>query len=98
MDHSSNVVLDAVDFTPQTLKDANVFGDQDQKIGHVTHVHGMGLDTSVVISVGGFLGIGAKSVRMAVRDMTFLRDDNGKVHGLTSLTKAELLALPEHRH
>ncbi len=98
MDHSSNTVLDAIDFVPQTLQGAAIYGDEDHKIGHVAHVHGMGADTKVVVEVGGFLGIGAKSVQMDTRDMTFMRDDDGKVHGLTSLTKEQVLALPEHSH
>ena len=100
MDHSSNTVLDAIDFVPQTLLGATVYGDEDHKIGHIAHVHvhGLGAATKVVVEVGGFLGIGAKSVQMDTRDMTFMRDDDGKVHGLTSLTKAQVLALPEHSH
>ncbi|MCW1917512.1 PRC-barrel domain containing protein [Rhodobacter sp. KR11] len=98
MDHASNVVLDAIDFTPETLQGARIFGDEDHRIGQVTHVHGMGPESKVVVEVGGFLGIGAKSVQMDTRDMTFMRDDDGKVHGLTSLTKAQVHALPEHRH
>lgn len=98
MDHSSNVVMDAIDFTPETLQDAEIFGDQDQKIGHVSHVHGMGTASQIVIDVGGFLGLGARSVMMPARDLIFMRDDNGSVHGLTSWTKAEVLALPEHGH
>lgn len=98
MDHSSNVVLDAIDFTPETLLNAQIFGDEDHKIGKVSHVHGMGADSMVIIDVGGFLGFGAKSVQMPVTDMTFMRDDDGKVHGLTSLTKEQVHALPEHRH
>lgn len=98
MDHANNVVIDAIDFVPETLVGAEIHGDQDSMIGRVSHVHGMGADSKVVIDVGGFLGIGAKSVMMPVTDMTFMRDDNGKVHGLTSWTKDQVKALPEHGH
>lgn len=97
MDHASNVVLDSLDFTPETLQDAKIYGDQDHLIGHVSHVHGLGTASKVVIDVGGFLGLGAKSVMMPARDLIFMRDDNGSVHGLTSWTKDEVRALPEHR-
>jgi ribosomal 30S subunit maturation factor RimM len=96
MDHASNVVIDSIDFVPETLMDAEIHGDEDTLIGRVTHVHGIGPDSKIVIDVGGFLGFGAKSVMMPVTDMTFMRDDNGSVHGLTSWTKAEVKALPEH--
>ena len=98
MDHASNVVLDSLDFTPETLLNAQIFGDEDHKIGTVSHVHGFGTDSQVVIDVGGFLGLGTKSVMMAAADLIFMRDDNGTVHGLTSWTKDQVRALPEHDH
>lgn len=98
MDHASNVVIDAIDFTPDTLRHAEIFGAEAQKIGTVGHVHGMGVDSKVVFDVGGFLGIGAKTVMMPVRDITFMRDDDGKVHGRTPWTKEQIRALPEHGH
>ena len=98
MDHASNVVLDSLDFVPETLIDAEIYGDQDHKIGHVTHVHGLGEASQIVIDVGGFLGLGAKSVMMPAKDLIFMRDDNGSVHGLTSWTKDQVMALPEHKH
>jgi hypothetical protein len=98
MDHASNVVLDSLDFTPETLLNAEIYGDADRKIGTVSHVHGLGTDSSVIIDVGGFLGLSKKSVMMAAKDLIFMRDDNGTVHGLTSWTKDEVRALPEHDH
>lgn len=98
MDHASNVVLDSLDFTPDTLLNAEIFGDEDKKIGNVSHVHGLGTNSKVVIDVGGFLGLGTKSVMMAATDLIFMRDDNGTVHGLTSWTKEQVRALPEHGH
>jgi hypothetical protein len=98
MDHANNVVLDSIDFTPETLLNAQIFGDQDHKIGHVSHVHGLRQASQVIIDVGGFLGLGAKSVMMPATDLVFMRDDNGSVHGLTSWTKDQVHALPEHKH
>jgi hypothetical protein len=48
--------------------------------------------------VGGFLGIGAKPVTLAVNKLNFMRDENGDVHATTSLTKERAKALPEHHH
>ncbi len=98
MDYPSNVVLDAIDFTPDTLMNAEIFGDDDKKIGKVSHVHGMGSASQIVVDVGGFLGIGTRSVMIPVKRMAFMRDDNGRVNGLTSWTKAQVMAFPEYKH
>lgn len=98
MDHSSNVEIQSVDFIPETLMGAVIFGHDDQKIGTVSHVHGMGSNSQIVVDVGGFLGIGTKSVMLAAKDLTFMRDDDGTVHGMTNWTKEQVKALPEHTH
>lgn len=98
MDQANSAVLDSLDFTSETLLHAEIFGHDDAKVGHVTHVHGMGTASQIVINVGGFLGIGAKSVIMAARDLVFTRDQDGQVRGQTSLTKDQVHALPEHLH
>ncbi|MCB6179057.1 PRC-barrel domain-containing protein [Rhodobacter sp. Har01] len=97
MDPTNSEVLDAIDFTPETLLGATVFGAEDEKIGRVTHVHGMGTDSRIVVDVGGFLGIGAKSVMVNATDLIFTRDGDGTVNALTTRTKAEVKALPEHQ-
>ncbi len=98
MDHANNVEIQAIDFVPQTLIDAEIYGDQDTLIGRVSHVHGLGAASQIVVDVGGFLGIGSKSVMLKATDLVFMRDDNGRVHGLTSWTKEQVKALPEHAH
>ena len=75
-----------------------IFGHEDQRIGKVSHMHGMGSDSQIIVDVGGFLGIGAKSVMLAAKDLTFMRDDDGTVHGMTPWTKEQVKALPEHTH
>ena len=96
MDDSKNAVLDPIDFVPQTLNGAVVYGAGDERIGTVSHIHGMGMDTQVVVDVGGFLGIGAKPVMIAAKDLTFVRDNLGRVHATTFWTKDQIKALPEH--
>ncbi|MBI3199624.1 MAG: PRC-barrel domain-containing protein [Rhodospirillales bacterium] len=49
----------------------------------------------VVISVGGFLGVGSKDVAVKWSDLTFSRDDTS-VALTTSLTKDALMALPDY--
>jgi len=51
--------------------------------------------TVVVISVGGFLGVGSKDVAVKWSDLTFGQDDTS-VMVTTSLTKDALTALPDY--
>ncbi|MFP3546715.1 PRC-barrel domain-containing protein [Rhizobium sp. SIMBA_035] len=97
MDHANHVRLAAEELTPPVLEGATVYGADDQKIGKVDHVHGGSTATSVVIDVGGFLGIGAKPVSVPVGDLDFMRDGDGNVHALTAWTKDQLKQMPEHR-
>lgn len=96
MDHSNHVRLSSDELTESTLNDANIYGPGDEKIGSVSHVHGAGSDMQVVVDVGGFLGIGAKPVSVPVGDLDFMRDEDGNVHAVTTWTKDQLKAMPEH--
>ena len=59
MDHSTHTQLVDSELNEANLLDAVVYGADDEKIGTVAHVHGMGAATQVIVDVGGFLGIGA---------------------------------------
>jgi len=98
MDHSTHTQLVDSDFTEENLLDAVVYGADDERIGTVSHVHGMGAATQVIVDVGGFLGIGAKPVALTVNQLNFMRDEDGDVHATTAWTKEQVQALPEHHH
>ena len=98
MDHTLHTPLSADQLNEAILLDAVIYGPEDEKIGTVSHVHGMGADTEVIIDVGGFLGIGAKSVAISANSLNFMRDEYGEVHAVTAWTKDEVKALPEHHH
>ncbi len=98
MDHSHHVRLNEADLTPSVLEGATIYGADDHKVGTVSHVHGTGLSSQIVLDVGGFLGIGAKPVAVPVSQLEFMRDEEGDVHAVTGWTKDELKAMPEHRH
>lgn len=98
MDHSNHVRLSTAELTEGVLKDATIYGADDHKVGHVSHLHGVGPTAQAVIDVGGFLGIGAKPVAVPVEQLEFMRDEDGEVHAVTSWTKDELKDMPEHRH
>ena len=96
MDHSSHERLAATELTQDTLVDATIYGPEDEKIGSVSHLHGTGSAAQVIVDVGGFLGIGAKPVALQVSQLEFMRDEDGDIHAMTSLTKDQVKALPEH--
>ena len=98
MDHSSHALLVDSELNEENLVDAVVYGAEDQKIGTVSHVHGMGSAAQVIVDVGGFLGIGAKPVALSTSQLKFMRDEDGDVHAATSWTMEQVKALPEHHH
>lgn len=97
MDDTTQTHLDPVDFTPETLVGAVVYGLNEERIGTVSHVHGLGEATQVVVDVGGFLGIGAKPVMLTTSQLNFTREADGSVIATTTWTKDQVKALPEHR-
>ncbi|MGO4175281.1 PRC-barrel domain containing protein [Bosea sp. TAF32] len=92
MDHSSHIRLASSQLTAPILEGATIYGPGDEKIGAVSHVHG----SHVVMDVGGFLGIGAKHVGVPISDLEFMRDADGNVLAVTTWTKEQLKAMPEH--
>ncbi|MFD1881158.1 PRC-barrel domain containing protein [Paracoccus pacificus] len=97
MDHSRHVRLSDADLSEVVLEGATVYGPDDEKIGSVSEVSGIGADSQMVIDVGGFLGIGSKPVMVSARDLQFMRDEDGEVHAVTSWTKDQLQDMPEYR-
>jgi hypothetical protein len=97
MDHSNHVRLTGEELRPELLEGATIYGPDDSEIGRVNHVHGSGPTSRVIVDVGGFLGIGAKSVAVAAADLDFMRDEEGDVHAVSTWTKDQLKAMPEHK-
>ena len=96
MDHSKHTPLQPGEISAMNLEGANIYGPDDSHIGDVSHTHGAGAATHVIVDVGGFLGIRAKRVSLPVSKLNFMRDEDGKVHATTSMTKDQLTDLPEH--
>ncbi|KAF1042566.1 hypothetical protein [Xylophilus sp.] len=97
MDHTNHVRLSTTELTPAILEGATIYGTDDEKVGKLDHLHGMGPTAKAIIDVGGFLGIGAKPVAVNVSDLEWMRDEDGDVHAVTTWTKNQLKELPEHR-
>lgn len=98
MDHSKDAPLRPDEMNTSTVEGANVYGPNDGHIGDVSHFHGSGQTAQALVDVGGFLGLGEKSVALPVSNLHFMRDENGKVHATTAMTKEQLKGLPEHHH
>lgn len=73
-----------------------IYGFGDEKIGLVSYVYGVGVDVSVVIDVGGFLGIGVKFVVVFVCQFDFMIDEYGEVYVVFSWIKDELKVMFEY--
>lgn len=97
MDHSTHPRLTAAELTESNLVGAPIYGADDEKVGTIAHLHGAGDAARAVVDVGGFLGIGSKPVLVSLSQLNMMRDTNGNIHGMTSWTKDQLKALPEHR-
>lgn len=96
MDHTNHIRLTDTELTPAALEGATVYGADDHKVGTVDHVHGANAGSTVIIDVGGFLGIGAKPVAVPLADLDFMRDAEGDIHAVTTWTKEQLKEMPEH--
>lgn len=96
MDHSAHTRLTTLELTPAVLDDATIYGADDHKVGKVSHVHGTGMASQIIVDVGGFLGIGAKPVSVPMSQLEFMRDDKGEVHAMTTWTKDQLEKMPAH--
>lgn len=97
MDHSKHTPLRPDELNASNVEGSNVYGPEDSDIGTVSHFHGAGQNAQAVVDVGGFLGLGAKPVALNVSSLNFMRDENGKIHAKTTMTKDELKSLPEHK-
>lgn len=97
MDHSKHTPLRAEELNAANVEGANVYGPDDSNIGDVSELRGQGQTAKAIVDVGGFLGIGAKQVALDVSRLDFMRDEGGKVHAHTRMTKDELKNLPEHK-
>lgn len=98
MRHNDHVRLTPNELKSSVLEGASVYGADNHKVGKVDHVHGAGVNSTAIIDVGGYLGIGAKPVAVLLTDLDFMRDEDGDVHAVTAWTKDQLKEMPEHHH
>lgn len=75
-----------------------VYGASEDHIGEVGDVvlTENGDIDSIIVDVGGFLGIGEKAVAMAIDNLTFMVDGNEELHLYTRFTQEELESRPTY--
>jgi hypothetical protein len=86
------------ELTAELLTGANVHDMTDKSIAEVSDLvlTDDGQVTDVILDVGGFLGIGARTVAIPMDRLTVARNDAGDITLWVDMTKEELEALPEH--
>jgi len=84
------------DWRASKLIGASVRNIQDQSLGEIEDVilDSEGKVVSVIISVGGFLGLGEKNVAVAYRDLMIGKSDDGDPVVQISLSKQALETAP----
>ncbi|MBQ2261012.1 MAG: PRC-barrel domain-containing protein [Loktanella sp.] len=85
--------------TTNDVENATVYGRDDETIGTINNLL-VGVDgkiTDAIVDVGGFLGLGAHSVKLPFSDLTVLRETDGTdLRVNLDTTKAQLEAMPHH--
>lgn len=78
---------------------ATVRNDKREAVGEIADVYvdNNGAIKTVVVSVGGFLGVGSKNVAVKWSDLKLSRDDKAVVI-TTNWTKDSLKAMPDYKH
>lgn len=92
------VAVERDTLTAELLTGADVRDATDASIAEVSDLvlTAEGQVTDVVLDVGGFLGIGARSVAIPMDRLTVAQTEGGAVRIWVNMTKEELEALPEY--
>jgi PRC-barrel domain len=96
MDHNTQSSSGSFDLNEADLIGTPIYDIDGEKVGSISHLHHAATSRQAVVDVGGFLGIGTKPVLVSLDDLTIQQDPDGNVYGVTSWTKDQITALPEH--
>ena len=98
-DPAADAPVDFAVMTAEDLVGKRVFGPDDKDLGEISAV-ALGADgkiTGAVVDVGGFLGIGEKSVALSADMLRLAPDADGDGSVLrVSASEDQLKALPAH--
>jgi sporulation protein YlmC with PRC-barrel domain len=94
IDKSTLTEMPSDKISAANLIGTNVYGADDAKVGEIGDVILTGdkkVDT-IIVDVGGFLGIGEKKVAVGMENLKFMTDKNGNRYLYTNFTKDQLEA------
>ena len=97
-DADGMVAVDSATLVSEDLIGASVYGPNNESIGKVSELK-LSADNKaeqILVDVGGFLGIGSKTVALPINDVQMMRKgDDGAVTMHITMTEDQLKALPE---
>lgn len=90
--------MDVGTISSDTVIGATIYSLDDETVGEISEVvlTQDGKIDAVVVDVGGFLGIGAKSVAIAFDALDFRADENGNIYVYSAFTEDQLQAAAEY--
>ena len=85
--------------TADDLQGANVYGANNESVADVNEVlmTPAGKVEKIVVNVGGFLGMGARSIALDVNDVDIQKDAKDDVRVYIPMTEEELRKMPEYK-
>ncbi len=97
LDLPTDEALDIGELTPDELEEAKVYDRHDNVVGEVKEVLASDENTveTLVVDVGGFLGVATRRVGIGGHQVTLRRGDDGAVRIYLKLTDEALRSLPE---
>jgi sporulation protein YlmC with PRC-barrel domain len=99
IDRSTLTDVDVTGLSADKLIGTTVYGADDENVGSISDVilatDGKGVE-AVIMDVGGFLGIGSKSVAVGMDNLAFMADADGNNYLYTQFTREQLEAQPEY--
>jgi len=92
-------VQSAGDWRASKLLGEEIYNAENQNIGEIEDLilDNSGRVASVLVGVGGFLGIGDKKVALAFDQLMLRRDDNGDLMVKSKVSKQTLESAPEYK-
>lgn len=90
-----SAVVEADEVMAEGMDGTPVYSADDEEVGTIEQ-----FDTNVqaaIVGVGGFLGLGERSVALPLDQMSFQRDDAGELRAYIAVPSSEIENLPEHQ-
>jgi len=98
IDRSTLTEIPSGEVRSDDLVGTTVYGADDANVGKIGDVvlSSDGQVDSIIMDVGGFLGIGAKEVAVGMDNLAFMQDTDGNKYLYTQFTKEQLEAQPAY--